>query len=62
MYSQHSCSSVICSADILLQITFKLFFNSSTKWSLWHKELPYFSKTLPLDISIFLENEKNMGE
>ena len=28
----------------------------------WHKELLNVHKPLPLDIPIFLDNEKNMGE
>ena len=42
--------SVICSAD-----------NSVTKLGLWHKELLNFHNALPLDMSIFLDIEKNMG-
>ena len=32
------------------------------KLGLWHKELLSFHKPLPLDISVFLDNEKNIGE
>ena len=32
------------------------------KSDLWYKELLNIHNPLPLDISIFLENEKNMGE
>ena len=32
------------------------------KSGLWHKELLNFDKPLPLDITMFLDNEKNMGE
>ena len=62
IYSHHSCSSVICSADILLQTTFKWFFSSVMKSGLEYKELLNFQKPLSLDISVILDNEKNMGE
>ena len=62
MHGAKKLSSVICSADILLQITFKWFFSSVTKSSLWHQELLNFHKPLPLYISTFLGNENNMGE
>ena len=39
-----------------------MIFNSVTKLGLWHKEYLSFQNPLPLDISIFLDNEKNMGE
>ena len=61
IYSQHSCSSVICPADTLLQINFKCF-SSVMKSGLWLKELLNFHKPLALGIPIFLDNEKNMGE
>ena len=32
------------------------------KSGLWHKELLNFDKPLPLDITMLLDNEKNMGE
>ena len=55
-------SSVICSAGILLHIDFEYFFSSVIKSGLWNKELLNFHKLLAIDIPMFLDNEKNMGE
>ena len=62
MYSPPNCSSVICSAGILLQINFEYFFSSVIKSGLWKKELLNFHRLLPINIPMLLDNEKNMSE